>query len=107
LRAAFGSRVNGEVVPNGVVVSHLVDPSDRTRGIRLALVDVDTGEMRNIGSHLRSLLRWFPWHTGIDMGFFWPCYQPAVCRLFIDQSGALVRWDPETGEMVHIVGGSQ
>lgn len=107
LRAAFGSRVNGEAVPNGVVVSHLVDPSDRTQGIRLALFDVDTGEMRNIGSHLRRAVRWFPWHTGIDMGFFWPCYQPAVSRLFIDQSGALVRWDPETGEMVHVVGGKK
>jgi len=105
LRAADGFRVNGEAVPNGVVVSHLVDPADRTQGIRLALFDVDTGEMRNIGSHLRRTTRWFPWQNGIDMGFFWYCNQPAVSRLFIDQSGALVRWDPETGEMVHVVGG--
>ena len=61
--------------------------------------------MRNIGSHLRSRLRWFPWQYGVDMGFFWSCYQPAVFRLFIDQSGALVRWDPGTGDLVHVVGG--
>jgi hypothetical protein len=107
LRAAFGSRVNGEAIPNGVVVSHLVDPADRTQGIRLALFDVDTGEARNIASHLRGPVRWFPWHTGVSMGFFWPCYQPAASRLFIDQSGALVRWNPETGEMVHVVGGKR
>ncbi len=107
MRAAFGSRVQGEAVPNGVVVRHLVDPTDRTQGIRLTLFDVDTGEMRNIGSHLRSTVRWFPWQPGIDMGFVWHCNQPEVSRLFIDQSGALVRWDPETGEMVHVVGGRQ
>jgi hypothetical protein len=105
LRAAFGSMVLGEAVPNGVIVSHLVDPSDRTQGIRLALFDVDTGEMRNVGSHLRSRVRWFPWKSGVLMGFFWHCNQPAVSRLFIDQSGALVRWDLESGEMVHVVGG--
>lgn len=105
LRAADGSRVHDEAVPNGVVVSHLVDPSDRTQGIRLALFDVETGEMRNIGSHLRSRLRWFPWQAGVSMGFFWHSYQPAVSRLFIEQSGALVRWDPETGDLIHVVGG--
>jgi len=105
MRAAFGSRVQGEAVPNGVVVRHLVDPTDRTQGIRLTLFDVDTGEMRNIGSHLRSTVGWFPWQPGIDMGFVWHCNQLEVSRLFIDQSGALVRWDPETGEMVHVVGG--
>jgi hypothetical protein len=105
VRAAEGSRVLGEAVPNGIIVSHLVDPSDRTQGIRIVLFDIDTGEMRNIGSHLRSRLRWFPWQYGVNMGFFWPCYQPAVFRLFIDQSGALVRWDPETGDLVHVVGG--
>ena len=107
LRAADGSRVLGEAVPNGVIVSHLVDPSDRTQGIRQALFDVDTGEMRNIGSHLRRTVRWFPWQSGVEMGFFWHRNQPAVSRLFIDQSGALVRWDPESGEMVHVVGGQQ
>jgi hypothetical protein len=105
VRAAYGSRIGGEAVPNGVVVSHLVDPSDRTKGIRLALFDVETGEMRNIGSHLRSRLPWFPWQDGVNMGFFWSCYQPAFFRLFIDQSGALVRWDPQTGDVVHVVGG--
>ena len=105
VRTAEGSRVRGEAVPNGVIVSHLVDPADRTQGIRIALFDVDSGEVRNIGSHLRSTVRWFPWQAGVSMGFFWHCYEPAVARLFIDQTGALVRWDPETGDMVHVVGG--
>jgi hypothetical protein len=106
MRAAVGSRVLGEAVPNGVIVSHLVDPSDRTQGIRIALFDVDTGEIRNIGSHLRGPVRWFPWQSGAAMGFFWHCNQPAASRLFIDQSGALVRWDPESGELIHVVGGT-
>ena len=106
MRAAVGSRVLGEVVPNGVIVSHLVDPSDRTQGIRIALFDVDTGEIRNIGSHLRGPVRWFPRQNGAAMGFFWHCDQPAVSRLFIDQSGALVRWDPESGKLIHVVGGA-
>ena len=69
MRAAVGSRVLGEAVPNGVIVSHLVDPSDRTQGIRIALFDVDTGEIRNIGSHLRGPVRWFPRQNGVAMGF--------------------------------------
>jgi hypothetical protein len=105
--AAFGSRVNGEAVPNGLMVSHLIDPADRTQGIRIALFDVDTGQVQNIASHLRGAARWFPWQSGVAMGFFWHCNQPAVSRLFIDQSGALVRWDPESGEMVHVVGGGE
>jgi len=106
MRAAVGSRVLGEAVPNGVIVSHLVDPTDRTQGIRIALFDVDTGEIRNIGSHLRGPVRWFPWQNGAAMGFFWHCNQPAASRLFIDQSGALVRWDPESGKLIHVVGGA-
>ena len=107
MRAAVGSRVLGEVVPNGVIVAHLVDPSDRTQGIRIALFDVDTGEIRNIGSHLRGPVRWFPRQNGVAMGFFWHCDQPAASRLFIDQSGALVRWDPESGKLIHVVGGRE
>jgi hypothetical protein len=107
LRAADGSSVNGEAVANCVIVSHLIDPSDRTQGIRIALFNVDTGEMRNIASHLRHAFRGYPWQTSVAMGFFWHCYQPAVSRLFIDQSGALVRWDPETDELNHVVGGRE
>jgi len=106
MRAAVGSRVLGEVVPNGVIVSHRVDPSDPTQGIRIALFDVDTGEIRNIGSHLRGPVRWYPWQTGLEMGFIWHCYRPEVSRLFIDQSGALVRWDPDSGKLIHVVGGT-
>jgi hypothetical protein len=105
VRAAFGSRIIGEAVPNGVIVAHLADPSDRTKGIRLALFDLETGEIRNIGSQVRGRARGFWWQSGFNMTFIWHRNHCAVSRLFIDQSGALVRWDPESGEMVHVVGG--
>lgn len=107
VRAAFGSRIIGEAVPNGVIVAHLVDPSNRAEGIRLVLLDIDTGETRNIGSQVRSLAGWNHWQPGFDMSLSWQRNHLGVCRLFIDQSGALVRWDPETGKMVHVVGGKR
>jgi hypothetical protein len=105
VRPAFGSRIIGEAVPNGVIVAHLADPGDRTKGIRLALFDLETGEIRNIGSQVRGRARGFWWQSGFNMTFIWHRNHCAVSRLFIDQSGALVRWDPESGEMVHVVGG--
>jgi hypothetical protein len=105
VRAAFGSRIIGEAVPNGVIVAHLADPSDRTKGIRLALFDIETGEIRNIGSQVRGRAGWINWQSGFKMSFIWHRDHFAVSRLFVDQSGALVRWDPESGELVHVVGG--
>ena len=107
VRGAFGSRIIGEAVPNGVIVAHLADPSDRTEGIRLALFDLETGETRNIGSQVQGRAGWIYWQSGFKMSFIWHRKHFAVYRLFSDQSGALVRWDPESGEMVHVVGGQQ
>jgi hypothetical protein len=36
----------------------------------------------------------------------WYIDSPESNRVFTDRSGAIVRWDPETGELVHIVGGA-
>lgn len=98
-------RLSGEAVPNGVVVSRLEDSSDRTQGLRIDLVDVESGEARNIGRHLRRAFPWLPWQHGSAGAVFWFRDQPAASRLFIDQTGALLRWNPETGGLAHIVGG--
>ena len=100
-------RLSGEVLPGVVVVSRLEDTSDRTRGLHIDLVDVDSGEVRSLGNNIRRTLMWFRGLDGHTRGIFWYGNQPAASRLFLDQTGALVRWDPESGEMVHVVGGRQ
>jgi hypothetical protein len=44
--------------------------------------------------------------SDFKLGFFWHSSQPAASRLFIDWSGALVRWDPESGELIHVISGT-
>ncbi len=97
--------LHGEAMPNWVVVSQLADPSDRNEGRRIDIHDVDTGEVRNIGTHVRRGLSWLPWQLGDAGAIFWYRDQMEASRFFVDQSGALVRWDPETGDLVHVVGG--
>jgi hypothetical protein len=105
ISAAGEPRLSGEAVPNGVVVSRLEDPSDRTQGMRIDLFDVDSGEVRSIGRHLRRGFSWLPWQYGSAGAVFWFRDQPAASWLFLDQTGALMRWNPETGGLAHIVGG--
>ena len=97
--------LHGEAVPNGIVVSQLADPSDRTKGRRVDVIDIDSGELRNIGEHLRGGYPWLPWQPGKAGVIFWYRDQTEASRFFVDQSGALVRWDPESGDLVHVVGG--
>jgi hypothetical protein len=98
-------RLGGEAVPNGIIVSRLEDPADRSQGLRIDLMDVDTGEVRNVGRHLRRAFPWFAWQYGSGGGVLWFSGQPAASRLFLDQTGALMRWNPETGGLAHVVGG--
>jgi hypothetical protein len=98
--------LHGEVVPNGIAFSQLEDPSDRTEGRRVDVLDVNTGELDHIAQHLRRGLPWFPWQRGDAGTIVWYRNQMEASRFFIDRSGALVRWDPETGDLVHVVGGS-
>jgi len=105
--AADAFRLNGEAVPNMVVVSRLADFANRTQGLQVDLFDIETGEIRSIGPQLRRAAPWFPWQPGFEVGFFWHRHGPEVSRLFIDKSGALVRWDPETGNLIHVVGGRE
>ena len=103
--AASEPRLSGEAVPNGVVVSRLEDPSDRSQGLRVDLIDADTGAVRNVGRHLRRALPWLPWQQGSKAAVFWFRDQPVASRLFLDQTGSLMRWNPETGGLAHVVGG--
>jgi hypothetical protein len=97
----------GEALPNEIALSRLADPLDRRQGLQVELLNVDTGKVRLIGAHLRRAFPWFQWNSGTSGVVFWYNSQPAASRLFIDQSGALVRWDPETGELVLVVGGTR
>jgi hypothetical protein len=100
-------RLSGEAVPNGVVISRLEDPSKRTQGLRIDVVDVDTGKIRTIGRHLRRAFSWLPWQYGSAGAVIWFRDQPGASRLFIDQTGALLRWNPDTGGLAHVVGGAK
>jgi len=101
------SRLSGEAVPNGVVISRLENPADRTQGMRIDLIDVDSGEVRNVGRHLRRDFAWLPWQHGSAGAVFWFRDEPEASRLFVDQTGALLRWNPETGGLAHVVGGAK
>jgi hypothetical protein len=100
-------RLGGEAVPNGVLISSLEDPSDRTQGRRIDLFDVDSGEVRDVGRHLTRDFAWLPWQYGKAGAVFWFRNEPAASRLFLDQTGALMRWNPETGGLAHVVGGTR
>jgi hypothetical protein len=107
ITGAGETRLSGEAVPNGVVLSRLEDPSDRSQGLRIDLLDVDAGEVRNVGRHLRRAFPWAPWVYGSAGAVFWFRDQPTSSRLFLDQTGALMRWNPETGGLAHVVGGAK
>jgi hypothetical protein len=96
--------LRGEAVPNGVVVSRLEDPSERTLGKRIDVIDVDSGEVRTVGRHLRRAVGSLPWQRGSAGFVIWYRDDPKVSRLLIDQTGALLRWNPETGDLVHVIG---
>ena len=100
-------RLSGEALPGAVAVSRPVDPSDSTKGLRVDLIDVDSGQVQIIGAHLRRAVPWFRWLQGNTQGIFWYGNQPATSRLFINQTGALVRWDADTGNLIHVVGGRE
>jgi hypothetical protein len=99
--------ISGEAKSGHVVLSRLEVPGDRTRGQRVELFSLESGERGMIGSRLWRSFSWLPWQPGQIRGFFWYNRQPEASRLFFDRTGAVVRWDPESGELVHVVGGHQ
>jgi hypothetical protein len=100
-------RLGGEALPGSVVVSRLEDPSDRARGRRLNMLNLDSGEWRDIEGVVRRSFSWYP--TYLRSSGFHVQYRggPGLSSFAVDQHGALVRWDPESGELVHVIGGGR
>jgi hypothetical protein len=96
----------GEAVPGWVLFSRLTDSSNPTQGCRLALLNLETGEQRAIDGVVRRIFRWWPSYLPVSGTLSQYRRGPGLSRLAIDQSGALVRWDPETGKLVRVVGGN-
>lgn len=97
--------VGGEALPGWVVVGRLENMDERFEGRRYDLVDVDSGEIRPISTGLRKVHPGFQWVWGGGGTVVWYVDSPESNRVFTDRTGALVRWDPETGDLIHIVGG--
>jgi hypothetical protein len=99
--------LGGEALPGQVVVGRLSNLDERTQGRRFDLIDVDSGEIRSISTGLRKVHPGFQWVWGGGGMVFWYVDSPESNRIFTDRAGAIVRWDPETGDLEHIIGGSQ
>jgi len=99
--------IYGEAVAGSLVVGRLADPEDREMGRTMDLIDVATGQTRRIADGLRRgyFGAQIVWGPGITA--FWYQNAPAAGRFFEDRTGAIVRWDPETGELIHVVGGAK
>jgi len=98
--------LGGEALPGRVVVGRLENLEERFEGRRYDLVDVDSGEIHPIAPGLRNAHPGFQRVWGGGGMVLWYIDSPESNRVFTDRSGAIVRWDPETGELVHIVGGA-
>ncbi len=99
--------IYGEAIAGSLVVSRLEDPEDRKLGRIMELIDIETGRKRHIAERLRrgffgAEIVWGPGVTA-----FWYRKTPEAGRFFEDCTGAIVRWDPETGDLEHIVGGNR
>lgn len=99
--------LGGEALAGRVVVGHLDDLDNRTHGRRYDLIAVDGGETRPMGDGLRRAHRGFQWIWGGGGLIRWNVDSPESNRMFTDRTGAVVRWDPETGELLHVVGGAE
>jgi hypothetical protein len=107
LGVAPGLEIYGEATAGSLVVSRLEDPEDRELGRIMELIDIETGQKRHMAERLRrgyfgAQIVWGPGVTA-----FWYRNTPEAGRLFEDQTGAVVRWNPETGDLEHIVGGNR
>ena len=99
--------LGGEALPGQVTVGRLQDLDERFQGRRYDLVDVDSGETRPIAAGLRKAHPGFQWVWGGGGMVFWYVDSPESNRIFTDRHGAVVRWNPATGSLEHIVGGSE
>lgn len=99
------AKLGGEALPGELMVLRLVDPAVRSEGRRADLIHLETGRWRPVATGVDRVRVGFRWKSGALGYSFWYVNQPAAARLLTDLTGALVRWDPDTGELVHIVGG--
>ena len=99
--------LGGEALPGELMVLRLVDPAVRSEGRRADLIDLETGRWRPVATGVRRSWIGFQRKSGALGSSFWYVNQPAAARLLTDRTGALVRWDPDTGELIHIVGGRE
>jgi len=97
--------LGGEALPGELMVFRIVDPAVPSEGRRADLIDLETGRWRPVATGVNSVRTGFRWKLGAIGTSFWYVNQPAANCLVTDQTGALVRWDPDTGELIHIVGG--
>ena len=102
-----GARVGPEVLPAQLVISDLArDPLGRTTTDPLELFNLETGETRSInpgdseGGGLGELDGAY-WRSIVPVQ-----WEPGVWRLLFTTHKGLVRWDPETDELVTIAGGA-
>jgi hypothetical protein len=97
--------LGGEALPGELMVVRIVDPAVPSKGRRADLIDLWTGRWRPVATGVERVRTGFRWKSGAIGPSFWYVDRPAAARLLTDQTGALVRWDPDTGELINIVGG--
>ena len=95
----------GEVMPGRLMILSSVDGAEVGEGRRADILDLGDGTWREVGQGMRRIHAGFQWRWGFHRGAYWYVNRPLANRFLTDTSGALVRWDPETGELIHIVGG--
>ena len=102
-----GARVGQEVLPAQLVIFDLArDPLGRTTTDPLELFNLETGETRSInpgdseGGGLGELDGAY-WRSNVPVE-----WEPGVWHLLFTTHKGLVRWDPETDELVTIAGGA-
>jgi hypothetical protein len=105
LGSADWESVGGEALPGQVVVGRLERLDERDEGHRYDLLDIDSGTVRPMAVGLRRAHHGFQWVWGGGGTIYWYIDAPESNRIFTDRTGAIVRWDPSTGDLVHIVGG--
>jgi len=95
----------GEVAPGRLMILRTDDGAEVGDGRRADVLDLGDGSWREVGRGMRRIHAGFQWRWGSYRAAFWYVNHPRANQLLTDTSGALVRWEPETGELIHIVGG--
>ena len=97
----------GEMLPGQVAFSRETGFDGPRRLMRTDLVDVDTGVVRAIGDDLRIAVRGWRWKSGDFGAIFWYTTGFERARVLERGDGAVLRWDPDSDELFHIVGGTE